>query len=155
MKEKRYYWLKLYDSFFENKTSKFLRRLPDGDKILIVYLKMQLKLLKTEGVFCYEDLCESLPEEIALMLDEDVNIIKLLLTALEKANAIEYLNEDTFMLTEMQDLIGSEGSSAARVRKHRQRYKELQSNTEVTNGNTNETFLLRRDRERYRYKDDR
>lgn len=155
MKEKRYYWLKLYDTFFENKTSKFLRRLPDGDKILIVYLKMQLKLLKTEGVFCYEDLCESLPEEIALMLDEDVNIVKLLLTALEKANAIEYLNEDTFMLTEMQDLIGSEGSSAARVRKHRQRYKELLSNTEVTNGNTTETFLLRRDRERNRYKDDR
>ena len=58
MKEKRYYWLKLYDTFFENKTSKFLRKLPDGDKILIVYLKMQLKLLKTEGVFCYEDLCQ-------------------------------------------------------------------------------------------------
>lgn len=146
MKEKRYYWLKLYDTFFENKTSKFLRKLPDGDKILIVYLKMQLKLLKTEGVFCYEDLCESLPEEIALMLDEDVNIIKLLLTALEKANAIEYLNEDTFMLTEMPDLIGSEGSSAARVRKHRLKYKELQSNIGVTKGNACETILLRRDR---------
>lgn len=146
MREKRYYWLKLYDTFFENKTSKFLRKLPDGDKILIVYLKMQLKLLKTEGVFCYEDLCESLPEEIALMLDEDVNIIKLLLTALEKANAIEYLNEDTFMLTEMQDLIGSEGSSAARVRKHRLKYKQLQSNIEVTKGNACETILLRRDR---------
>lgn len=153
MQEKRYYWLKLYDSFFENKTSKFLRRLPDGDKILIVYLKLQLKLLKSEGVFCYENLCDSLVEEIALMLDEDVNIIKLLLTALEKANAIEYLNKNTFMLSEMQDLIGSEGSSASRVRKHRLKYKMLQSNDGVTNGNTDETFLLRRDRERYR--DDR
>ena len=155
LKEKRYYWLKLYDSFFENKTSKFLRRLPDGDKILIVYLKLQLKLLKTEGVFCYEDLCESLPEEIALMLDEDVNIIKLLLTALEKANAIEYLNEDTFMITEMQDLIGSEGSSAARTRRHRQKYKALHCNNDVTTCNDEVTFLSRRDRERDRYKDDR
>lgn len=34
MSEKRYYWLKLYDTFFDNKTSKFLRKLPDGDKIL-------------------------------------------------------------------------------------------------------------------------
>ena len=159
MSEKRYYWLKLYGTFFENKTSKFLRRLPDGDKILIVYLKLQLKLLKSEGVFCFENLCDSLAEEIALMLDEDVNIIKLLLTALEKANAIEYLNENTFMLSEMQDLIGSEGSSASRVRKHRLKYKMLQSNDEVTNGNTDETFLLRRDRDRerdrYRYRDDR
>ena len=46
MKEKRYYWLKLYDTFFENKTSKFLRRLPDGDKILIVYLKVTIKAPK-------------------------------------------------------------------------------------------------------------
>ena len=54
MKEKRYYWLKLYDSFFDNKTSKFLRKLPDGDKILLVYLKLQLKLLKSEGIFVYD-----------------------------------------------------------------------------------------------------
>ena len=32
MAEKRYYWLKLYDTFFENKTSKFIRKLPDGDR---------------------------------------------------------------------------------------------------------------------------
>ena len=155
MKEKRYYWLKLYDTFFENKTSKFLRRLPDGDKILLAYLKFQLKLLKTEGVFYFENLCDSLPEEIALMLDEDVNIIKLLLTALEKANAIEKLDENTFMLTEMQDLIGTEGSSAIRVRKYREKYKALQCNTDVTNSNTDVTFLLRRDRERGRYRYDR
>ena len=63
---------------------------------------------------------------------------------------IEYLNENTFMLSEMQDLIGSEGSSAARVRKHRKKYKALQSNLPVTDGNTPVTNLLRRDRYRYR-----
>ena len=141
MKEKRYYWLKLYDSFFDNKTSKFLRKLPDGDKILLVYLKLQLKLLKSEGIFVYEHLCDS-------MADEDVNIIKLLLTALEKTKSIEFFDENTLMLSEMQDLIGSEGSSAARVRKHREKYKMLQCNGEVTNSNEPVTNLLRRDRYR-------
>lgn len=150
MSEKRYYWLKLYDSFFENKTSKYLRKLPDGDKILLVYLKFQLKLLKSEGIFVYENLCDNVAEEIALTLDEDVNTIKLLLAALDKTKTIEYLNENTFMLSEMQDLIGSEGSSAARVRKHRKKYKALQSNLPVTDGNTPVTNLLRRDRYRYR-----
>ena len=116
MKEKRYYWLKLYDTFFDNKTSKFLRKLPEGDKILLIYLKLQLKLLKSEGIFVYEHLCESMAEEIAMTLDEDVTIVKILLTALEKTKTIEFFDEDTFMLSEMQDLIGSEGSSAARVR---------------------------------------
>lgn len=123
MSEKRYYWLKLYDTFFDNKTSKYLRKLPDGDKLLLVYLKLQLKLLKSEGIFVYENLCDNIAEEIALTLDEDVNTIKLLLAALDKTKTIEYLNENTFMLSEMQDLIGSEGSSAARVRKHRKNIK--------------------------------
>lgn len=152
MKEKRYYWLKLYDTFFDNKTSKFLRKLPDGDKILLIYLKLQLKLLKSEGIFIYEHLCETMAEEIAMTLDEDVNVVKLLLTALEKTKTIEFFDENTFMLSEMQDLIGSEGSSAARVRKHREKYKMLQCNDEVTNSNAPVTNLLRRDR--YRYKDD-
>lgn len=106
--EKRYYWLKLYDTFFENKVSKYLRKLPDGDKILICYLKFQLKLLKTEETFTYEHLCDNIAEEIALLLDEDINIVKVLLGALERANAIEKLNNGTFMLKEMQYLIGSE-----------------------------------------------
>lgn len=148
MSEKRYYWLKLYDTFFDNKTSKYLRKLPDGDKLLLVYLKLQLKLLKSEGIFVYENLCDNIAEEIALTLDEDVNTIKLLLAALDKTKTIEYLNENTFMLSEMQDLIGSEGSSAARVRKHRKKYKALQSNLPVTDGNTPVTNLLRRDRYR-------
>lgn len=152
MSEKRYYWLKLYDTFFDNKTSKYLRKLPDGDKLLLVYLKLQLKLLKSEGIFVYENLCDNIAEEIALTLDEDVNTIKLLLAALDKTKTIEYLNENTFMLSEMQDLIGSEGSSAARVRKHRKKYKALQSNLPVTDGNTPVTNLLRRDRYRYRYR---
>lgn len=150
MSEKRYYWLKLYDTFFENKTSKYLRKLPDGDKLLLVYLKFQLKLLKSEGIFVFENLCDNVAEEIALTLDEDVNTVKLLLGALDKTKTIEYLNENTFMLSEMQDLIGSEGSSAARVRKHRNKYKALQSNIPVTSGNGEVTDLLRRDRYRDR-----
>ena len=150
MSEKRYYWLKLYDTFFENKTSKYLRKLPDGDKLLLVYLKFQLKLLKSEGIFVFEHLCDNVAEEIALTLDEDANTIKLLLAALDKTKTIEYLNNNTFMLSEMQDLIGSEGSSAARVRKHRKKYKALQGNTPVTSGNASVTNLLRRDRYRDR-----
>ncbi len=150
MSEKRYYWLKLYDTFFDNKTSKFLRKLPDGDRILLIYLKLQLKLLKSEGIFVYEHLCDTMAEEIALTLDEDVTIVKLLLSALNKTKTIEFFDKNTFMLSEMQDLIGSEGSSAARVRKHREKYEALQCNTHVTTCNTHVTNLLRRERDRYR-----
>lgn len=47
--EKKYFWLKLKENFFDDKQIRFLRTLPDGDKIVITYLKMQLKSLKTAG----------------------------------------------------------------------------------------------------------
>lgn len=65
--------------------------MPDGDKILLIYLKLQLKLLKSEGIFVYEHLCESMAEEIAMTLDEDVTIVKILLTALEKQRPLNFL----------------------------------------------------------------
>ena len=65
---------------------------------------------------------------------------------------VDLLKNPCESASEKQDLIGSEGSSAARVRKHREKYKMLQCNGEVTSSNTPVTNLLRRDR--YRYKDD-
>lgn len=53
MPDKRYYWLKLKEDFFDEKYIKALRKLPQGDSQVIVYLKMQLKSLKTEGIINY------------------------------------------------------------------------------------------------------
>ena len=38
--EKRYYWLKFREDFFESKRIKRLRRMAGGDTYLIIYLKM-------------------------------------------------------------------------------------------------------------------
>ena len=67
--EKRYFWLKLKEDFFDDKQIKYLRSLPDGDKVLITYLKMQLKSLKTAGTIRYDRILPSSEDELALMLD--------------------------------------------------------------------------------------
>ena len=48
---KRYFWFKLFDDFFQSKRIKKLRNLAGGDTYTIIYLKMQLKALKTDGYF--------------------------------------------------------------------------------------------------------
>lgn len=138
---KKYYWLKLKENFFEEKQIKYLRKLPDGDKLVIAYLKMQLKSLKTEGFIKYDSILPSNIEELSMILDEDINIITLLISALQKVGAIEILDDGSFYMIAMQDLIGKEGQSAERVRKFRERQKEkelkmLQCNTDVTKCNT-------------------
>lgn len=133
---KKYYWLKLKEDFFDEKYIKALRKLPDGDALTIVYLKMQLKSLKTEGIIQYDHILPSAEEELALVLDEDVNIIRLTLSAIINMGLVEQWENDTLYMVAMQNLIGSETAVAERVRKHREKQKMLQCNTEVTNSNT-------------------
>jgi predicted phage replisome organizer len=141
--QKRYYWLKLHDDFFNEKYIKMLRKLPDGDKLVIVYLKMQLKALRSEGMLKYEKIMPSQAEEIALILDEDIHIVTLLIGVLKKMGVIEITDSDNILMVEMQKYIGSECDSARRVRTLRERNtiqyntnKALQCNADVTNCNT-------------------
>lgn len=137
---KKYYWLKLKDDFFDEKYVKALRRLPQGDSLVIVYLKMQLKSLKTEGVIKYEGIMPDCISELSMALDEDENITKLAVEALIRFGAIERWENDTLYMVAMQQLIGSETQGAERVRKHRELKKKeqlaLQCNTDVTKCNT-------------------
>ncbi|MGN0805373.1 MAG: phage replisome organizer N-terminal domain-containing protein [Candidatus Coproplasma sp.] len=136
---KRYYWLKLKDDFFDEKYIKALRRLPQGDSLVIVYLKMQLKSLKTEGIIKYEGILPDCIEELAMVLDEDENIVKLAVEALIRFGAVERWENDTLYMSALQNLIGSETQGAERVRRHRalkaQERKALQCNGNVTECN--------------------
>lgn len=131
MSNKKYFWLKLKEDFFEEKQIRYLRKLPDGDKLVIVYLKMQLKSLKTEGVIKYDQILPSNEDELAMILEEDVNIVKLLLQALLQVKAIEILDDGSFFMIAMQELIGKEGQSAERMRKLRERQKMLASHCDT------------------------
>lgn len=139
MAEKRYYWLKLKADFFDEKYIRALRRLPQGDSLVIVYLKMQLKSLKTEGLLQYEHILPDAISELALLLDEDETLVQLAVNALIKFGVIERWDNGDLYFTAMQQLIGSETSVAARVRKHRamkNTEKALPCNANVTKCNT-------------------
>lgn len=138
---KRYYWLKLKEDFFDKKLIKKLRSIAGGDTYTIIYLKMQLKSIKNEGILKYEGIENSFEEELALDIDEDLENVKVTLAFLQKHNMILQLSEEDFILKETLECIGSETDSAERVRKHRENkklaeQKMLQSNALVTTCNT-------------------
>ena len=124
---KKYFWLKLKEDFFDDKMIKFLRKLPDGDGIVIIFLKMQLKSLKTEGFIKYDGILPTCEEELALILDEDENRVRYTIAALEKLGAVERWDNDTLYISALQPLIGSESAVAERVRRHRAKKKALES----------------------------
>ena len=128
---KRYYWLKLKNDFFNQKEIKKLRRIAGGDTFTIIYLKMQLLSIQSEGVLKFEGPEESLSEQLALELDEDEDNIKLTLAFLSQNNLIEQISDSEFLMPQTVESLGSEVDSAERVRRHRDK-KALQCNADVT-----------------------
>lgn len=125
MSEKKYFWLKLADDFFTSKRIKKLRSLAGGDTYTIIYLKMQLKALKTDGYLYFDGVMESFAEELALDIDESAENVKVTINYLLSVGLLEMSeNGSEYCLTYMQNLIGSEGSSAQRMRDLRQREKQ-------------------------------
>ncbi|MCQ2547349.1 MAG: phage replisome organizer N-terminal domain-containing protein [Clostridia bacterium] len=121
---KRYYWLKLHEEFFNQPVMKYLRTLPEGETIIIIYLKLLLISLKMDGYVYLEGLYPTLEEEIALILDENRMSVQLSLAALEKAKLLELGSGDyDLFLTRFPEMIGisSEGESAARMRAIREK----------------------------------
>ena len=75
MANKKYYWLKLKENFFEEDTIAWLEEQPCGETLVIIYLKMLLKSLNSNGFFKIDKLFSTGEEELALILDEDVSLV--------------------------------------------------------------------------------
>ncbi|MTV64464.1 phage replisome organizer N-terminal domain-containing protein, partial [Streptococcus pneumoniae] len=76
LKNKRYFWIQLAQDFFKSKEMKLLRKIAGGDTHTIIYLKMMLISLEDGGHIYYDGLADNLAEEIALVIDENVEDIK-------------------------------------------------------------------------------
>lgn len=152
---KKYYWLKLKDDFFRDKRIKKLRRIAGGDTYTVIYLKMQLLSIKTNGVLIYEGIEDNFAEELALELDEDTDNVKIVLAFLQSNGMIEETDPNHFLMIETIKCIGSESTSAERVRKHREKkaQKMLQCNTPVTESNTEKEKEKERELEKEKEKE--
>lgn len=131
MAEKRYYWLKLNEDYFANPKIKKLRKIAGGDTFTIIYLKMQLLSVSNKGIITFEGIENTIEEELALKLDEQIEDVQLTMAYLKTQGLVE-CSENEYLLIDACKNIGSECESAERVRNFRERQKSLQSNNAVT-----------------------
>ena len=135
VKNKRYYWIQLTQDFFKSKEMKLLRKIAGGDTHTIIYLKMMLISLEDGGCIYYDGLADNLAEEIALMIDENVEDIKITLLFLESKGLLTRKSDRDYFLEQVPEMVGSETASARRVRKFRENQLALQCNNDETNRN--------------------
>lgn len=122
---KRYYWLKLPEDFFRQKTIKKLRKIAGGDTYTVIYLKMLLIAMKNDGKIFFDGVEDEFFDELALDLDEDSENVKVTVLFLVRQGLMELVDESEYLLKECNKMVGSEGASAARMRAHREKQASL------------------------------
>lgn len=119
--EKKYVWLKLKEDFFSSKRIKKLRKMAGGDTYTIIYLKMQLLSLKSDGVLSYTGLEDNFASELALDLDERPEDVQVVLMYLASCGLIETSDNVNFLLPYVVESTGKETDAAQRMREMRKR----------------------------------
>lgn len=133
---KRFYWIKLRENFFQQETIDWLMEQENGSAYIVLYLKMCLMTANTAGELIrtigdmtipYE------PKKISQKTGFDIDTVNVALSLFNHLGLIEETQEGIPVMPEVKNMVGSESESAARVRKYRKKKKALQSNTDVTN----------------------
>ncbi|MBU7556902.1 phage replisome organizer N-terminal domain-containing protein [Weissella paramesenteroides] len=137
MSDKRYFWLKLPENFFSRKEIKALRRIAGGDTYTVIYLKMLLKSLQTDGKLYFEGVSSNFIEEIALDIDEEYENVQVTVNYLHNKGLLVDSGTDEVELVSMKNMVGSESSSTERKRRQRERERQLVSSK--TNNRDNVT----------------
>lgn len=125
MAEKRYYWMKFQKDFFSTKEIKKLRRIAGGDTYTVIYLKMLLLSIDTDGILYYEGIEDTFASELALTLDETTENVGITISFLLSHSLMKEIDNGDYLLVEAQANIGSEAASTVRSRKSRERKKNL------------------------------
>lgn len=133
---KRYYWIKLKTDFFNQETIDFMLSQENGFQYVVLYQMLCLQAANNGG-----ELSSKIGEVIipydAEKITRDTKWFSYdtVVVALElfKRLGLIYEEEGKFLkIANFEEMVGSEGSSAKRVREYRERQKALQCNTNVT-----------------------
>lgn len=111
-----------------------MRKMAGGDTFCIIYLKMQLKAMRSNGVLTWRGYEQDFVDELAMDLDEEPDNVRITLAYLLSCGLAETEDKVNFFLPYSIENTGSEGASAKRWRdwKARQDEKALDTNAALT-----------------------
>lgn len=107
-KTKIYFWLRLDNNFFKNLAIKQLRRMSGGDTYVLIYQKMMLQSLENQGYIYFEGVLDSLAEEIAMALDENVEDVQVTIAYFQSKGLLQIGEENEIFLEQVPMLLDQE-----------------------------------------------
>ena len=124
MDNKKYYYMKLKENFFDSESMLILESLQDGILYSNILLKMYLKSLKTQGRLMLNDYIPYNSQMIATITRQQVGTVEMALKIFKELGLIEILNDGAIYMNDIELFIGQSSSEGERKKLARMRLKE-------------------------------
>jgi phage replisome organizer N-terminal domain protein len=122
-----YFWWKFKHDFFGDIGIKQLSKLPNGDTLILLYIKLITLSLKCNGYICYEGTGIDLTEELALHLDRDIEECAKLIETLKMYNLITLTDDKETICIKNFDTFTGADPIKTRMKNYRVRNKQQKS----------------------------
>lgn len=120
---RKYYYLKLKEGFFESEEIKILESMKDGYIYSNILLKLYLRSLRNEGRLMYRNVIPYTPEILATLVGHQIGTVEKALKIFRNLELIEILDNGAIYMMDIQNFIGQSSSEADRQRAYYNRVK--------------------------------
>lgn len=168
MADKRYYWLKLKEDFFQDEAIEWLEEQENGKEYCLFYLKLCLKSLKDDGRLIRTVGNLLIPystEKLAEATRTKADTVMVAMQVLQRIGLVEILDDGAIKMLKLQDMVGGEAGNANALRQKRFRQRKKQEllsqgvtnsnalcNAELSQGVTNSNVEIREESKKFRDK---
>ncbi|MDU2291269.1 MAG: phage replisome organizer N-terminal domain-containing protein [Clostridium celatum] len=128
---KKYYYLKLKENFFDSPEIKVLEAMQNGYKYSNLLLKLYLKSLRFEGMVRLNEYIPYSIDMISAITGIDSDTVRVAFDIFKKLKLIEILDDGTIFMLEIQNFIGQSSTEADRIRNYR---KKIDDTKKVVQG---------------------
>ena len=116
---KVYYWLKLSKNFFDNHKIRVIEGLPNGKDYILFYLKLMCESTSHEGTLRFDADIPYDEQMLATITNTNIDVAHNALQIFGKLGMVKIDENGTYILPEVQNLIGKETGDAIRKREYR------------------------------------
>lgn len=121
---KKYYYLKLVDNFYERDEMIMLESMPDGYMYSNILLKLYLRSLKNEGKLMFNNRIPYNATMLANVTRFPIAVVEKAITIFRELGLIEILDNGAIYMLDIQNFIGQSSTEADRKRAYRNRIEE-------------------------------
>lgn len=116
---KKYYYLKLKENFFESDEAIILESMPDGYIYSNILLKLYLRSLKNNGLLMFNNLIPYNTQMLATITRHQVGTVEKAIQIFRQLKLIEVLDNGALYMTNIQNFVGKSSSEGDRKRAKR------------------------------------